>query len=193
MISAIVLAAGQSTRMGEYKMLLPWGQTSVIGHVVATILEAGVNDVYAVTGGHQIELKEALKEYKINYLYNQDFEDGEMLTSVQVGLSGLGNECDAALIVLGDQPQIESRVVREIVERNVSTHHKIIVPSYKMHRGHPWLIEKLFWKDILNLLPPQSLRNFLNMHYEVIDYLNVETPSVLQDLDTKNDYSHYKP
>lgn len=193
MISAIVLAAGQSTRMGEYKMLLPWGQTSVLGHVVATILEAGVNDVYAVTGGNQIELKEALKEYKINYLYNQDFENGEMLTSVQVGLSGLGDECDAALIVLGDQPQIESRVVREIVERNVSTHHKIIVPSYKMHRGHPWLIEKLFWKDILNLLPPQSLRNFLNMHYEVIDYLNVETPSVLQDLDTKNDYSHYKP
>jgi len=193
MISAIVLAAGQSTRMGEYKMLLPWGQTSVIGHVVSTLLEAGVNDVYAVTGGHQIELKEALKENKIKYLYNQDFENGEMLTSVQVGLNGLGDECDAALIVLGDQPQIESRVVREIVESYLSTHHKIIVPSYKMHRGHPWLIEKLFWKDILNLLPPQTLRNFLNMHYEVIDYLNVETPSVLQDLDTKNDYSHYKP
>ena len=193
MISAIVLAAGKSTRMGEYKMLLPWGQTSVIGQVVSTLLSVGINDVYVVMGGHQTELKKTLNEYLVNYLFNKDYKNGEMLTSVQVGLRGVGNKYDAALIVLGDQPQIESRVVREILERYLSTHHKIIVPSYKMHRGHPWLIDKFYWEEILNLIPPDNLRNFLSMHNEVIKYINVETSSVIQDLDTKNDYSLYKP
>jgi molybdenum cofactor cytidylyltransferase len=149
MISAIVLAAGQSKRMGRQKMLLPWGQTCVIGQVISTLLEAGVNDIDVVTGGAQSELKEVLKDYKINYLFNKDFAKGEMLLSVKVGLSGQGDESKAALIVLGDQPQIETEIVQEIVERYLSTQHKIIVPSYKMHRGHPWLVDKSYWSHRL--------------------------------------------
>jgi molybdenum cofactor cytidylyltransferase len=146
-----------------------------------------------VTGGAQSELKEVLKDYKINYLFNKDFAKGEMLLSVKVGLSGQGDESKAALIVLGDQPQIETEIVQEIVERYLSTQHKIIVPSYKMHRGHPWLVDKSYWQEILQLNPPFTLQNFLNMHNEAIDYITVDKPSVMQDLDTQTDYTHFKP
>jgi molybdenum cofactor cytidylyltransferase len=193
MISAVVLSAGQSIRMGHQKMLLSWGKTCVIGQVVSILLEAGVDDISVVTGGLQSELKAVLKDYQINYLFNKDFANGEMLLSVKVGLRGLGNESDAALIVLGDQPQIEARIVRDIVERYLSSQYKIIVPSYQMHRGHPWLVDKSFWPEILNLDPPLTLQNFINMHDEVIEYIVVDTPSIIQDLDTKTDYNHYKP
>jgi len=193
MISAIVLAAGQSTRMGQQKMLLPWGHSTVIGKVLTTLLEAGVHDIHLVTGGSHTELENDLKEFKIDFIYNKDYNDGEMLTSIQVGLRGVGVESEAVLVVLGDQPQIESNIVQDILDRYISTHHKIIVPSYNMHRGHPWLIEKSYWEEILDLMPPHTLRDFLNMHNEVVDYVNVDTPSVIQDLDTQNDYYKYKP
>jgi molybdenum cofactor cytidylyltransferase len=193
MISAIVLAAGQSKRMGQQKMLLPWGKTTVIGQVVSTLNMAGINDIHIVIGGSQTFLKNVLKNYKVDFLFNKDFKNGEMLISVQVGLSYLGEGSEATLIVLGDQPQIETQVVRAIMERYLATHHEIIVPSYNKHRGHPWLIERSYWQEILNLRPPHTLRNFLNTYNEVIDYINIETPSVIQDLDTQNDYSLYKP
>jgi molybdenum cofactor cytidylyltransferase len=192
-ISAIVLAAGQSKRMGQQKMLMPWGQTTVIEKVIRTLLNAEVNDIHLVTGENQAALKETLSGFDIRYIYNRDFANGEMLTSVQAGLESLGDESEAALIVLGDQPQIKEEVVQEIVDRYASTYHKIIVPSYKMHRGHPWLLEKSYWKEIRSLKVPATMRNFLDAHTEMIDYLIIDSESVIQDLDTQADYSRYKP
>lgn len=193
MISAIVLAAGQSTRMGQQKMLLPWGQTTVIGKIISTILEAGVHDIHVVTGASHDELEQILKKFKVNIIFNNDYRNGEMLTSIQVGLRTVGGEAEATLVVLGDQPQIEANIIQAIVSRYLSTHHMIIVPSYNMHRGHPWLFDKSYRKEIFDLVPPLTLRDFLNKHNEIIDYLKVDTPSVIQDLDTHNDYSKYKP
>lgn len=193
MISAIVLAAGQSKRMGRQKMLMSWGQTTVIGKVIRSLLEAEVCDIHVVTGGNQEELKDALSAYDIQYNQNRDFTNGEMLTSVKVGLNSIGKESEAALIVMGDQPQIESKVVQVIMGRYIMSHLKIVVPSYQMHRGHPWIVEKSYWKEILNLTPPATLREFLIAHNDVIDYVSVDTPSVLQDLDTPADYTQYKP
>ncbi len=193
MITAIVLAAGQSKRMGQQKMLMSWGQTTVIGRVIGTLMEGGVKDIHVVTGRNEVELKSALKANDIQFIYNPDYANGEMLTSVQVGLDSMEDVTEAVLIVLGDQPQLELKVIREIIDRYLLTHHKIIVPSYQMHRGHPWLLEKSYWQEILNLHHPATLRDFLKAHSEIIDYVSVETPSILQDLDNQADYSHYKP
>ena len=62
-----------------------------------------------------------------------------------------------------------------------------------MHRGHPWIIDQALWQEILTLNPPQTLRDFLGKHSNIIDYVDVDTPSVIQDLDTQSDYSQYKP
>ena len=193
MISAIILAAGQSKRMGQQKMLMSWGQTTVIGKVINTLMEGGVNDIHLVTGGTDAQLKAALIVKDIKYLYNPDYANGEMLTSVQVGLDSMEDVTEAVLIVLGDQPQLEVKVVRKIIDSYILTHHKIIVPSFQMHRGHPWLVEKSYWQEILNLHHPATLRDFLKAHSEIIDYVRVESPSILQDLDTQADYSHDKP
>jgi molybdenum cofactor cytidylyltransferase len=174
-------------------MLMQWGQTTVVGNIVNTLVEARIDDIHVVTGGNEAEIKAALVEYNIHYSFNKEFTNGEMLTSVQVGLNSVGDESEATLIVLGDQPQVELKIVREIIDRYLLTHHNIIIPSYQMHRGHPWLVNKLFWQEICALVHPQTLRNFLNAHNETIDYISVDSQSVIQDIDTQADYSLYKP
>lgn len=193
MISAIVLAAGQSKRMGTQKMLLPWGGTSVIGKVISTLSASGIFDIHVVTGGIHSELEKKLKEFNVHFVYNPEYRNGEMLTSIQVGLRDISEEDDAALVVLGDQPQIDKHVVQLIMDCYRLTRHNIIVPSYQMHRGHPWLLGKPFWEEILELKPPHTLRDFLNKHNEIIDYVLVDNPGVIQDLDDQKDYDLYKP
>ncbi len=193
MISAIVLAAGRSTRMGTQKMFLPWGDTTVIRRVIAILLDAGIEDIHVVTGEMHDRILELLHDYPVQLSLNPEYANGEMLTSIQVGLSSMDEESEAALVVLGDQPRIEAGVIREIIERYRESKQPIIVPSYKMRRGHPWLAGRALWPEILALRPPLTLRDFLIQHQAIIDYLVVDTPSVLQDLDTQEDYSKYKP
>src|SRR4030042_2166466 len=193
MISAIVLAAGQSMRMGQPKLLLPWGQTTVIGRVIATLTDAGLNDLNIVTGENPKELERALSSYRLNFVINPNAAHGDMLLSFQIGLRYICGKSEAALLVLGDQPQIESNVVQSIIEYYYSTRKKIIIPSYRMHRGHPWLIDKSLWNEILKLKPGCTLRDYLIQNQDNITYIDVMTPSIIQDLDTPDDYQSYKP
>ncbi len=193
MITAIVLAAGLSSRMGTQKLLLPWGETTVIGAVLKALKEAGISDIRVVTGGISAQLQHHIQDVGGKRVYNKDFADGEMLTSIQVGLKDLEKKVEAILVVLGDQPQIEAEVVMEITKRYEATHHSIIVPSYQMHRGHPWLLGQPYWEEVLAFKAPLTLRDLLNTHQQDIDYLTVNTPSILQDLDTPQDYARSKP
>jgi len=193
MISAVVLAAGQSKRMGKNKMLLPWGKSTVIAHIVSTLSIAGVEDILIVVGGLQKQITLALRDYHLEIIYNKDYRNGEMLTSIKLGIQSLKNESDAALIVLGDQPQIDADIIQAILARYESSNSQIIVPSYKMKRGHPLLIARPLWNSLLKITPPMTLRNFLELNNKLIDYLVVDDQSVTQDLDTPDDYFRYKP
>jgi molybdenum cofactor cytidylyltransferase len=193
MISAVVLAAGQSKRMGQQKMLLPWGKSTVIAHIISTIVNAGVEDIHIVVGGLRKQLTVALRDYPLEIIYNKDYRNGEMLTSLKLGIQSLQDESEAALIVLGDQPQIYADLIQALLARYESSNSLIIVPSYKMRRGHPLLIARSLWNSLLNLNPPMTLRDFLELNNELIDYLTVDNQSVVQDLDTPEDYLRYKP
>jgi molybdenum cofactor cytidylyltransferase len=193
MISAVVLAAGQSKRMGQQKMLLPWGNITVIEKVIETLLNSGIDDIHIVVGGSYKQIIKILREYQLEFIINKNYRNGEMLTSLKLGIKSLHNDTEAALIVLGDQPQIESSIVQAILNRFKSSHNPIVVPSYKMKRGHPLLISRQLWKSLLMLNTPMTLRDFLDENSKLIDYLIVNNSSVIQDLDTPDDYFRYKP
>jgi molybdenum cofactor cytidylyltransferase len=193
MISAIILAAGQSKRMGQPKMLLPWGKTTVIEHVVTTFLNAGIEDVIVVTGGAREQVENLVNQYHIRKVHNHDYATGEMLSSIQYALGVMPDETRAALIGLGDQPQVQEKSVRLICEEYRESQSRLIVPSFQMRRGHPWLVARPLWSEILALTPPESPRDFLNRHTEEIHYVSVETQSVLADLDTPEDYERSHP
>jgi molybdenum cofactor cytidylyltransferase len=193
MISAIILAAGQSRRMGRPKMLLPWGNRTVIEHVVATFLKAGVDEIVIVTGAEQERVEKAIAGYPVRAAHNRDYATGEMLSSLQCGLRELPAQMQAALIGLGDQPQVREESIRAICDAYLNRPSKLIVPSFQRKRGHPWLMARPLWDEILALRPPETPRDFLNNHAGDILYVNMATPTILADLDTPEDYGKSHP
>lgn len=192
MISAIVLAAGKSARMGQNKLLMKWGNMTVIEKVIQTIQDSGIEDIVLVTSNElKINYKLRFTNYGLRMIVNKT--NHEMLSSIQLGLQVQKAESEAALICLGDQPQIESRSVRAVCEAYQKSKSNLVAPSYQNRRGHPWLAAKPLWGEILNMKENQTPRDFLNAHAADIAYVNVDTPTILQDLDTPEDYLKYKP
>lgn len=193
MISALILAAGQSRRMGQPKMLLPWGSVTVIERVITTFISAGIEDVIVITGGAREQVEGAISPYPVRKTHNEEYAAGEMLSSIQSGLSATSSQAQAALIGLGDQPQIQEKTVRLICEAYRASKSGLIVPSYQMKRGHPWLVARPFWEEFLRLKSPDTPRDFLNRHTNEILYVSVDTDSILADLDTPEDYRKSHP
>jgi molybdenum cofactor cytidylyltransferase len=193
MIAAIVLAAGLSRRMGQAKLLLPWGQTSVIGHVVETVIAGKIEKIVVVAGENQSQLEKALKGKPVEFVFNPNFSDGEMLESLQAGLISLPAAVEAVVMVLGDQPQMRASTLEMICAAFQLTHARLVIPSYQLRRGHPWLIERSLWPQILALRNAATLRDFIKANEGSIYYQGVDTPTILKDLDTPEDYQRDKP
>jgi len=193
MISAIILAAGESKRMGNPKMLLPWAQSTVLGQVILSLKRAGINEILVVTGAERNKVEKLTDDLNIGSVFNADYASGEMLSSIQTGLKALSKKVNAALICLGDQPQVEPEVVQQILQKYSEKPKLLVVPSYQMRRGHPWLVDRSLWVDILKIKPPKSTRDFLNSHVSEIVYIPVNTSSVVEDMDIPEDYEKFKP
>jgi molybdenum cofactor cytidylyltransferase len=205
MISAIILAAGQSRRMGLPKMLLPWGNVSVLEHVISVFARAGIGDILVVTGAVREQIEEAVmncaKHYPVWSTHNENYSRGEMLSSLQCGLGALASqpllgaksETAAALVGLGDQPQVQEISVRLVCDAFMETESSLVIPSFQMRRGHPWLVSRSLWTELLAMHPPGSPRDFLNAHTTDIHYVPMDTSSILSDLDTPEDYRASRP
>ena len=192
-IAAVVLAAGMSRRMGRDKLSLPWGQHTVIEQVISILGKAGVLPIRLVCGATQAHLKQLLTGHDLEFVYNPDFADGEMIRSLQVGLDDLPANLEGTLVVLGDQPHIELEIVDMVLDTAVGRPQQLVIPSYQMRRGHPWYLPRRYWPLVQQLQPPETLRDFLNRHRDDVYYINVNRASILLDLDTPEDYLHHKP
>ena len=198
MISAIILAAGESKRMGQPKMLLKWGKTTVLEHVISVFANAGVEDIVVVTGAARDEVEKivavAQTSCPARSVFNEGFVEGEMLSSIQCGLRDLAEkDSSAALIALGDQPQVRVGSVRRVCEMFKETGSPLVIPSYHMRRGHPWLVDESLWGEMLAMRAPQTPRDFLNARAEQIKYVEVDDEGILADLDTPEQYRTHKP
>jgi molybdenum cofactor cytidylyltransferase len=192
-IAAVVLAAGLSRRMGAPKMLLPWGTTTVIGRVVEVLQQSSLAEILVVTGGARLEVEGTLAGSRARTVYNPRFAEGEMIESLQVGLAAISNMASAALVVLGDQPQIETCVVEAVLKAFDQERRELVIPSYAMRRGHPWLVGRSLWPDLMGMQTKQTMRDFMKAHEAAITYLEVDRPSVLKDLDTPQDWEREHP
>jgi molybdenum cofactor cytidylyltransferase len=188
-VTAIVLAAGLSTRMGgQPKPLLRYGDRTVLEHILHVLGETSIVQICIVTGYRRDLVQELVKALDIRTVFNPEFSSGEMLTSIQVGLRAVGLDSDAALIVLGDQPSIQTVVVESILKAHCRSSGAVIIPSFQHRRGHPILIPRKHWNSILNLSIGQSLRDLFREIEREIAYVQVDTPGVLRDIDNPEDY-----
>lgn len=174
------------------KLTLPWGDQTIIAKVVSTLMEAGVSEIIVVTGASREAVTRSISGFNVNVTFNPDFQNDDMLTSLKIGMDQLSDQVEAMMVVLGDQPQVEPGTIQQIILTHRQNPGKIIIPSYRKRRGHPWLIDRKFWTAIRELQEDKTLRNFLNQHQEFLEYLVVNDPSILKDIDTPEDYQNEK-
>lgn len=171
------------------KPLLPWGAGTVVEQIVSTLLAAGIRDVVVVTGHRQEAVESTLATYPVRCVFNSSYTSGEMLSSLQAGLRATPADQTGALVALADQPQLRRDVVERVAEAfTASGEQAIVVPSYQLRRGHPIVLPRWVWPEVLGLEPGATLRAVINRHAGAIHYLLVDTPSVLADMDTPEQY-----
>ena len=187
MICAIVLAAGESRRMGAQKLLLPFGGKTVISHVVEQLLHAGLDGIYVVVGRDEERIAGELSSRPIRIVSNPDYKTG-MLSSVRRGIGALPPNCAACLVALGDQPAITTDWVDQMIQVFNKGTRGIIVPCHGGKRGHPLLFSRRFHQEIMTRHDAVGLRGLLQAHPEQVLELNVTNPGVLSDMDVPADY-----
>jgi len=186
-VAAIVLAGGLSKRMGQSKALLPWGRRTVIETIVSKLVNARLAEVLVVTGHRAEDVARTLADQAVRTVYNPNYAQGEMLSSLQVGLRALPVDISACLVVMGDQPMIDPRVVGRVLHAYAENKGEIVIPTHRGERGHPVLIGQRFWPELL-ALETGAPRDMIRRHPDQLALLEVNSDSILRDLDTPEQY-----
>jgi len=185
-ISAIILAAGRSSRMGAFKPLLPFGDSTVIESCIRNLRAADVQDVIIVLGHRAQEVRQQLKSDAATFAINED-PDSEMSASIQLGLASISATNQAILITPVDHPAVSPSIIRSLIER-WRAGARLIQPEYQGRGGHPVLIDLSYRDDLMRLNDQAGLRGFFTSHRQEVLRLPVESPFVAQDIDTWDDY-----
>jgi molybdenum cofactor cytidylyltransferase len=187
-VGAVVLAGGLSKRMGRSKPLLPWGHKTVIETIVERVTLLRLSDVVVVTGHEAPKVNAALQKFTVRSAHNPDYATGEMLSSMKTGLKALHRSVSACLVFLSDQPNVNARLVTEILIAYAEGRGTIVAPSYNMRRGHPILIDRRYWSEILDLPDGSAPRDVINAYPDEIAYVAARDDSILMDMDTPEEY-----
>lgn len=187
-IYGLVLAAGMARRMGTTKQLLPFGDKTVLQTVVDTLCGARLAGVSVVLGHDAEAVRESLRDRPVRFCVNEAYREG-MFSSVLCGLRGLPADADAALIALGDQPQIALNAVRAVAQAYREGDKGIVIPVAGEKRGHPVLIDlPRYRREILSLSGDRGLKPVVRGHPEDTLEVPVDDEGILRDLDTPADY-----
>lgn len=187
MIWAVILAAGESRRMGRPKLLLPFGQETIIQTVIRNVVASSVDRTLVVLGAQRRDIEEKIRGFAVKKVFNRKYPKG-MFSSVLCGLGSLPRSARAAVLVLADQPGIPAGVIDSLVASFRRDKKGLVVPVYRKRRGHPLLLDLKYRREVEMLPPDIGLRGLLRMHPEDILEVRVSCPEILRDIDSPGDY-----
>jgi molybdenum cofactor cytidylyltransferase len=193
-VSAVVLAAGRSARMGEAKQLLRVGDRTVLARALENVREAQVDEVVLVLGFSAEMIRAGLSAAllsRLKIVVNQQYEQG-MASSLREGLAAVSPEMDAALIVLADQPFVRPATIDRVIERYCRADAKIVIPFYKGKRGNPVLLDRSLFSEAMALEGDTGCRAIFGRHADEIEEVEVNDEGVLLDIDNREDYERLR-
>ena len=185
-VAAILLAAGQSRRMGAFKPLLPFGNKTVIEYCIDYLQEGGVETVVVVLGHRGDEIRKRLAGCQVIFAVNPD-PNSEMGASIAAGVRDLPRVCQATLIALCDHPAVPATVVAKLIE-TWQEGARLVIPTWEHRGGHPVLVDLSFKPELLTLSSHGGLRALFETHKNTLQRLPVDSPYVARDMDTWDDY-----
>jgi len=192
MISAILLAAGESKRMGRPKQMLAWKGKTLLRHVLENLIHSTVDEIILVLGHKAEEIQKSLTEFQIKIVINPDYQQG-MASSLRQGLLAMDPGSEAFLVVLADQPGIGPEIINQIIDafQRADPRRGIARPVYRGLQGHPVLIGVRYLQEALQLQEDVGARQILMNHPEDILEIEADQEGILKDIDTHEEYQKY--
>jgi molybdenum cofactor cytidylyltransferase len=192
MITAVVLSAGESSRMGRPKALLPIDGQTFIEKIVASLRQSGREKIVVVLGHNAEAMAQKIAHLPVTVLVNSDYPRGQ-LSSLQVAVRHLlgDQDCRGMLVHLVDHPYIDAELVNLLIERFEASGKLIVVPRFRGKRGHPVIFARSLFDELLRAPMDQGAKAVVNAHRE--ETLEVETadPGITVDIDTPELYRQH--
>lgn len=186
-IAVLIIAAGYSSRMHDFKPLLPLGKTSALKRLIETYQAHGIHLIYVVTGHRHEEIVATLKGYNVQIVYNEAYDKG-MFSSIQKGLSVIDGSLSAFYMQPVDIPLIKVQSLERLYEAYAREDKGVTYPTFLGRKGHPPLIAMKYKAHILSSDGEGGLKKVLEAFNDDAQYVNVCDQAVLMDMDTKEDY-----
>jgi molybdenum cofactor cytidylyltransferase len=187
MISAIILAAGESKRMGQPKQLLPFRGSTILGQIMENLLPSQAAEIIVVLGSQAEKMIPQISREPVKIVVNPDFEQG-MSSSIKCGLSRISAAADGVMIVLGDQPLIEKETIDLLIEKHRQSERGIILPVYKGLRGHPVIFTMKYKDELMRLTGDIGGKQIVERHPSDVLEVEVDCESVVISIDAESDY-----
>jgi len=186
-ISAVILAAGTSTRMGAVKQLLQVDGRPLLQHVLDNVRASGITEIVLVLGHAADAIRRELDLEQINVVMNGGYRGG-MGSSLKAGLSAVDPQAKAAIVVLADQPFVRPATLDRLIAQHWSTGAQIVIPTYHGFRGNPVLLDRSVFPEVMGLGGDVGCRAIFGDHAEGMVKLPVEDVGILLDIDQQSDY-----
>ena len=191
MITAILLAAGQSKRLkDENKLTKLFKGKPLINHILFSLIKSKVNKIIIVLGFEHLKIKtKLLKSKKINFAINKNYKKG-MSSSIKTGLKKIPKNSKGFLIVLGDMPNITKTTINKICLSITRSDKEIILPKFKNRIGNPIGFKQPMIKNIYKIKGDRGAKNIIKKNNKKIKFLNINSKSILTNLNTKRNFSN---
>lgn len=183
--TAVVLAAGSSSRFGRNKLLLPYGTSTVLQTIVDHLSVPGVDHVWVVTGPFEDDILRHVKGPSVRFVRNTAHEEG-MSSSVRTAARMISEDVAGVIVAPGDMPMFTSSTVQILIEQYRPQH--IVIPRYRTRRGHPILMDRRYFLESLDSSEDRILERILREHASGVQYVDVEDEGILRDFDTPEEY-----
>ena len=187
LVSAILLAAGKSERMGKNKLLLPFGGRTVIQRTLDSLLASRAGEVIVVLGNKAQEINASIGNRRALSVLNPNFAKG-MSTSLVTGLGMVNQQARFIIVALGDQPLITTKVYNQLIETALNSDKGIILPVCKGERGNPIIISTKYRAELLAQTGDIGGRELLKAHPGDVLEVPVECEGVVININTKEEY-----
>lgn len=188
-IAGLIVVAGLSSRMHSFKPLLELDGKTIIEKSIESLRLSGIKDIYAVCGYRVEDIEPLLRKQGVKMILNQHYAETDMLASVRLGVAALKENCEAFFLLPGDMPLVRPYTLQTLIKLKNTEKIAVIRPAYSGRRGHPPLIDKSCFENILTYEGTDGLRGALACFKKnTVDY-EIPDPGILIDADTPDDYA----
>ena len=189
MISAIVLAAGQSKRMGgDNKLIKKYNKKYLINHIIGTLIKSKVNKIIVVLGFQKIKVRKiTVKNKKINFIFNKNYKSG-MAGSIKAGLKRISKRSIGFLIVQADMPLISKKIINSLCYAIENNNKEIVVPIYKINMGNPIGFKSSMIKILNKTKGDSGAKKMIKRNKKKLSLIKVNSKSIFKDFNTQKDF-----